>query len=119
MDARYYLGKLVDVFIGIAVVILSLRVLFRLVDANPGAAFVDWIYATSGALMAPFRGIFPSEELGRGIVLDVSAIFAIIMYLIIGFLLLALVDMVPRDDRVDDTADDRPVATRRGRAAKR
>ena len=110
MDLRYWLGKIVDFFVGVAVVILGLRVFFRLVDANPTTPFVEWIYRTSDSLMVPFRGIFPPAEIERGIVLDVSAIFAAIVYIIIGYILLSLIDLIPRRDE--------GVVTRRAAAKK-
>ncbi len=90
------LSALVGVFIGIAEVILGLRILFRLVNANPAAAFVDWIYRTSNTLMEPFRGIFPpATAIDNGIVLDIPAIFAIIMYLVFGALLMWVLSLIP------------------------
>lgn len=92
MDTRNFLARLVDFFIGIAVAILALRILFRLFSANPAAGFVDWIYDTSNTLLSPFRGIFPEAVIERGFVLDIPAIFAIIMYVVFGLLLSALLN---------------------------
>lgn len=86
---------LVDLFVGIAEAILVLRVLFKLFNANGNSQFVHWIYQTSDTLMAPFRGIFPATEVHRGFVLDVSALFAILMYAILGYLLAALLSLIP------------------------
>lgn len=119
-DTRYYLEKAVNFFVGLVVAILGLRILFRLFDANPNSGFVQWIYDTSDVLMAPFRGIFPPAPIERGVVLDVSAIFAAIMYAIIGFLLLALVAMIPGDDRTDDEVlEDRPARRTTTRSRRR
>jgi YggT family protein len=108
-DAKYYLDRAINFFVGLIVVILGLRILFRLFDANPSAGFVQWIYDTSEVLMAPFRGIFPPAAVERGVVLDVSAIFAAIMYVILGLLLLALIAMIPGDDHTEDEpVDERP-----------
>lgn len=95
MSSRYILSSLVSFFIGIALTILGLRIFFRLFDANPASAFVDWIYRTSDTLMAPFRGIFPPATLEGGITLDVSAIFAAIMYLVFGAVLMGLLALIP------------------------
>ncbi len=95
-----YLGAsiiiwLVDLFIALVEIILGLRVIFRLFSANPDNSFVHWIYSTSGDLMAPFRGIFPVAHLGNGVVLDFSAIFAMIVYAIIGYLIVSLLNWLP------------------------
>lgn len=95
VSSKYILGSLVSFFVGLAELILGLRILFRLLDANPAASFVGWIYETSDTLMAPFRGIFPPATLEGGITLDVSAIFAAIMYLVFGALLMGLLSLVP------------------------
>ena len=90
--------RLIDFFVGLAVVLLGLRVIFRLFDANATAGFVEWIYDASGTLLAPFRGIFPSAELDPGNVLDVTALFAMLMYVIIGYALSWLVGgLTPRE----------------------
>lgn len=82
-----FVTRLVDFFVGLVLVILGLRILFRLFNASASAGFVNWVYDTSEVVMAPFRGIFPPATLEPGYVLDVSAIFAAIVYAILGYLL--------------------------------
>ena len=91
MDRGLFFQRLVDFFVGVALAILGLRVLFRLFGANAGAGFVDWVYTTSDVLLSPFRGIFPVAEIGDGNVLDIPALFAMLMYTLLGFLLSWLV----------------------------
>ena len=109
----YILSSLVSFFIGIAELILGLRIFFRLVDANATASFVRWVYDTSDTLMSPFRGIFPPATLEGGIVLDVSAIFTAIMYLVFGAVLMGLLAMLP-----SPTVVERPALTRVRRVKK-
>ena len=90
-----YLVRIINVVVGLFEAILGLRVLFRLFNANGANGFVHWIYQTSGSLMDPFRGVFTAHEIARGYTLDVSALFAMLMYLIIGTLLAALLGMLP------------------------
>lgn len=92
MYGRNILSKLVNFFVGLALVFLALRIFFRLFSANPAVGFVDWIYDTSGVLMSPFRGIFPEVVIERGFVLDIPAIFALIMYMVFGLLLASLLN---------------------------
>ncbi len=101
MSAKYMLTSLVNFFVGIAVLILGIRVFFRLVNASAAASFVDWIYRTSDSLMAPFRGIFPPATLEGGVSLDVSAIFAAIMYLVFGAVLIGLLSLIPAPAAVE------------------
>lgn len=112
MRLNDHLANIVNFFVGLAALILGLRVVFRLFNANPTADFVQWIYSTSDALMVPFRGIFPAAELERGVVLDVSAIFALIMYIAIGALLLALVGAFSSGGRDTVVVADKPARRR-------
>jgi uncharacterized protein YggT (Ycf19 family) len=90
------LVSLVNFFVGIAEALLGLRVIFRLFNANGSNSFVHWVYQTSGTLMDPFRGIFQSTAtLSPGYVLDINALFSMLMYAIIGYLLAALLGWVP------------------------
>ena len=42
--------------------LLVMAFLLRLAGANPGSAFVDWVYRNAELAMRPFRGIFPTHE---------------------------------------------------------
>lgn len=95
-----FLVALVDFFVGLAEAILGLRVIFRLFNANGANSFVHWIYQTSSTLMDPFRGIFrASATLSPGFVLDINALFAMLMYAILGFLVAALLGWIPVGER--------------------
>lgn len=98
MSPKYMISSLVNFFVGLAAVILGLRIFFRLFNANSANDFVGWIYQTSDTLMAPFRGIFPPATLENGIVLDVSAIFAVIMYLVFGAVIMSSISLLPGSD---------------------
>lgn len=86
------LSYLVSIVFGIIEAILGLRVILRLFGANPGTGFVQWVYDTSASLMAPFAGIFPTATVTPGFAIDFSAIFAMIVYAIIGYLIKMLFD---------------------------
>jgi uncharacterized protein YggT (Ycf19 family) len=115
MQRSYIITRLVDFFVGLVILILGLRVLFRLFDANVSAGFVQWIYDTIDVIMTPFRGIFPSATIEQGNILDVSALFAILVYAVLGFLLTSFLASITSDN---DTVveEDRPARkTRRKR----
>ena len=63
--------------------VIGLRILLKFFGANPAAPFVLWVYQTSKPLLAPFEGIFPSAVTQGGFVLEISALFALLVY---GFL---------------------------------
>lgn len=71
-------------FLYFANALLLFRVFFLLFSANPSTPFVQWVYNVTTDLMAPFRGIFPTKPVGETGYLDISAIFAIIFYLVLS-----------------------------------
>lgn len=73
---------------------LLLRFVLKLFGANATNGFVSWIYDMSGALLDPFRGIFPQKVFENRYVLEFSTLFAMLIYLIVGMLLLALISAI-------------------------
>jgi uncharacterized protein YggT (Ycf19 family) len=65
------------------------------VGADPAAGFAQWVYRSASRVTAPFRGIFPSHVNGNS-VLDVSLLFAIIMYTLFALLVNVLIDYIDR-----------------------
>jgi len=100
MKPSNYLAWLIRVVVGLAELALAFRVVLRLFAANPTASFVHWVYITSSTLLAPFRGIFPSEVVAHNHVLDFSALFALIVYALLGSFLLYLAYLLETPVRV-------------------
>lgn len=89
MVTRLVLG-LINFFLAVAEVFLGVRVLLRFFAANPDNGFVQWVYNSSGVLMQPFRGIFPTEVIGKNHVVDFSALFAMVVYGLVALAFVAL-----------------------------
>ncbi|HRJ05998.1 MAG TPA: YggT family protein [Candidatus Saccharibacteria bacterium] len=100
MVARFLAG-LINFFIGLAEVFLGLRVLLRLFNANSNIGFVQWVYDSSDVLLDPFRGIFTAREIAPGNVVDFSALFAMLVYGLVGMLFLMLVVRLTPDTVVE------------------
>ena len=81
----YFILALVESFLG-------LRFILRLFNANAAADFVRWIYENTQPLLAPFVNVFPSTRLEGGFTIEFSTLFALLVYGLIGFLILYLVD---------------------------
>jgi len=81
------LEGIINFFVGLAEIILGLRVLFLLIGANSSSSFVSWIYRTSDTLISPFRSIFNTQSVTHGHILDFTALFAMLMYALFGYLL--------------------------------
>jgi uncharacterized protein YggT (Ycf19 family) len=95
MKKRAILKSIINWFVFIVETILGLRVLFLILNANPTAPFVNWIYRTSDTILSPFRGIFTAQSISLGHILDITALFAMLMYSLFGFLLESLVSLIP------------------------
>src|SRR5262245_50732621 len=77
----------------------------QLLGANPDSGFAQWVYRSASRVTAPFRGIFPSHVNGNS-VLDVSLLFAIIMYALFALPVHALIDYIERR-RAESVSRDR------------
>lgn len=102
MIGRFIAG-LINFFVAIAEIFLGLRVLLRLFGANSSNAFVQWVYDSSSVLLQPFRGIFPTAEVAPGSVVDFSALFAMLVYGLIGMAFLWLANWMTPTERVVET----------------
>jgi hypothetical protein len=94
MRVTTFLIYLIDFVLAIVELLIGMRILLKLFAANANAPFVAWIYETSRSLIWPFLGMFPAPTLEGGVVVEFSAIFALIVYAIIGFLLVNLIEYI-------------------------
>lgn len=93
------LAKRVVWFIaGFIIVLLTLRIVLQLLGANDAAGFVNFIYSISQPFAQPFYGMFPEPTRGVS-TLDVSSIFAIIIYALVAWGITKLITLTrPRTD---------------------
>ncbi len=94
--ARWF-SRFVWAYFVFVVVILSIAFILLLFNASTDVGFVEWVYRSSERAMEPFRGIFPTESVGNGSVVDFSILFAIVIYGIIASLIDALVHFIDRN----------------------
>jgi uncharacterized protein YggT (Ycf19 family) len=83
---------LVYAFVIVALIILLLGFVLELFGANPNAPFAQWLYRGLKRVMAPFRGLFEPVELDGRSVLDISILFAMLVYGIVGLALHAFIE---------------------------
>lgn len=91
---NYVLPKLIQLIFFLIEAVLVIRIIFRLFGANPSATFVHWVYVTSNTLLEPFRGIFLPTTIGRGYVLDFTALIALLIYALLGAFLAYLATLL-------------------------
>lgn len=92
---------LVYAYVVVAVVLLALDFFLLLFNADPSAAFAEWVYRSADRVMEPFRGIFPTKEAGNGSILDFAVLFAMLVYGIVALLLHSLVSWLDYRIRLD------------------
>lgn len=94
----YYVRRVVSLLFGILAVLIGLRILLLLLVANQQNSIVDFVYNITEPFVAPFRGIFNFDTVspGGGSVLDVAAVVALIGWLLIYLLLMAILRLGDR-----------------------
>lgn len=78
------------------VILLVMAFVLRLFGASTDAEFTQWVYRSTEFAMRPFRGIFPTHEVGEASVLDLSLLFGALMYILLAVGLDAGVDAIRR-----------------------
>ena len=94
----YYARRVISLLFGILAVLIAIRILLLLLVANQTNAIVDFVYGITEPFVAPFRGIFAIDQVtpGGGSVLDVAAVIALIGWLLIYLLIMAILGIADR-----------------------
>ena len=79
--------------------LLGLRFVLRLFGANSANSFVSWIYDMSQPILQPFENIFPSVRVEDGFVVELSTLFAMLIYGILAGLLLNLIAWIGKNHK--------------------
>jgi uncharacterized protein YggT (Ycf19 family) len=95
----YYARRIVSLLFGILAVLIGLRILLLLLVANQQNSIVDFVYGITEPFVAPFRGIFAIDQVtpGGGSVFDIGALVALVGWLLIYLLLMAILRLGDRD----------------------
>jgi uncharacterized protein YggT (Ycf19 family) len=94
---------LMYIWVMFGIIVLALRVFLLAFSANTAAGFGQFIIKTSSDYLNPFRELFPPHKVGETGYLDVSALFAIIIYLFIAWGFSALIHYLQR--KIDYSKD--------------
>ena len=89
-----WLSGLLSLIIGIIAILIAIRIVLKLLVANTESGFTRFIYNVTGPLVGPFQNIFGTPAAGNGAVFELSSILAIAIYLLVGWLLIKLVQLV-------------------------
>src|SRR3989344_303712 len=89
-----FVFRLVNGVIGIIEAALALRFVLKLFGASAASQFVALVYGITDSLLGSFVGAFQDFSLGGGLVVDITAIFAMIGYAILGWLIIRLLSFL-------------------------
>jgi len=80
---------------GIIEGLILIRILLKLLAANPDAGFSAFIYGVTEPFVTFFQGVFPVEQ-GHASVLELSAVLAIIVYMLLAYVIVRFVRIMAR-----------------------
>jgi hypothetical protein len=84
-------SKLIWLIASVINVLLALRFVLKLIAANPGNPFTDFMYSVTGFLVGPFVGIVNTPVAQSGATVDVAALFAMVVYTILALVIVQLI----------------------------
>ncbi len=84
--------------IALIATLIALRFALKLLAASPQAEFVGFVYGVTAPLVAPFRGIFADSAQGF-FVFEPSSLVALVIYLLIGWGIVALIKILTSPSR--------------------
>ncbi|MEK7601324.1 MAG: YggT family protein [Patescibacteria group bacterium] len=87
-NAGAFVFRLINGIISLIEAALALRLILELFGASASSRFVAFVYGITDRLLGSFAGAFPNISLGGGYMIDVTAIFAMIGYAILGWLII-------------------------------
>ena len=83
-------AQLVWLLFGVLEALIGLRIIFKLIAANPGNEFVILVYSITGPFLWPFFGITGTPA-AEGHVLEISSLIAMLVYALLGWIIVRLI----------------------------
>lgn len=83
-------ARLVYFCFAVIEILLGLRILLKLIAANPESGFTRFIYGITLPFVAPFSNIVTMPTAANGATLDLSSLLAILVYLLLSWLCVRL-----------------------------
>jgi uncharacterized protein YggT (Ycf19 family) len=86
-------GRLISFLFGVIIALIGIRVLLRLIAANPDNPFAQFISTASGPFVAPFLTLTATPVYG-GAAIEVSSLIAMLVYALLGWALVKLLWLI-------------------------
>ena len=93
-----FLVRFTNLLLAVVGTLLGLRFILRLFGANSGNDFVSWIYDMRQPLIAPFENIFPTVRIEDGFVIEITTLFALLIYGLLASLIFYLLSLAAPTD---------------------
>ena len=87
---RQRVSQLIWLFFGIVEGLIGLRVLLKVIGANPDNDFASLIYNAAALFLAPFFGLIGSPAAGN-MVLEVPSLIAMLVYALLGWVIVRVI----------------------------
>ena len=106
---RLRVTQLIWLFFGIVEGLIGLRVLLKLIGANPDNDFASFVYNAAALFLAPFFGLIGSPSAGN-MVLEVPSLIAMLVYALLGWVIVRVISqfLFPPTTRSTSTYDRYP-----------
>lgn len=76
--------QIVWYILGIVEVLLAFRFVLKLLGANPGAGFTDFIYGITYPFATPFLSVFQNSQIVSGSIFEWTTLLAMLVYWVIA-----------------------------------
>jgi uncharacterized protein YggT (Ycf19 family) len=85
--------QIVWLLFGILEGLIALRILLKLIAANPNSPIAALIYGFTGLFLYPFSGLTSTPSAG-GMVLELSSILAMIIYALVAWVIVKMINVI-------------------------
>ncbi len=90
---NYRITRFIYLVFAILESLFGLRLLFKIIGANPNNLFAHTLYRFTDLFLSPFAGLISNPASGK-IILEVTTIVAMLIYLLAGWVLIQLVWLI-------------------------
>ena len=102
-DPKGMASNLTILFVSLAELVLGVRAVFTLLDADRTNSLVQWIYSMSEPLLEPIRNVIGASEFSQRFVLDFRTLLAMAFWAVVGYVVLGVLEWV-RKPRLESEA---------------
>jgi len=89
-----WISGVISFVIAVIAILIAIRLVLKLLAASTESSFTNFVYGITNPLVGPFQGILGTPASGNGSVFELSSLLAIAIYLLVGWLLTRLVQLV-------------------------